>query len=180
MYLETIKRLRGLLPQGLHVGGSYALKKFFYNTEFIVPGDLDFFYYGSRPMERWAFLNTLASIQYHIIKAGLSYDGKYKIEGQYWFFKLQDKVTGVIFDLIFIHDYKVYESLGSALAGVQYEVGYGEDPLSLADLKPLRHSASVLRNESRCWVYKSKNTNSQLEKIKQRCEVLNIELDFID
>jgi hypothetical protein len=174
--LETIKRIRSLLPEGLHVGGSFALKKFFFDSEHIQPKDLDLFYYGSRPMERWAFILSLTAIGFEILKHGMAYDGNYKIPGQYWYFKLKDKITSVTFDLIFIESNMLKHSLGSTFAGIQYKVNYSEDVLVTPYDGVLKDCIDFIKYDGVVEVFKSRNTETQLEKVRKRAELLGLRL----
>lgn len=176
--LSTITRIRGLMPTGgLHVGGSWALYKFFYNNPFIEPNDLDLFFYGPRFIESWAFKLSLEAVGFRILLAGKNYDGKYKIPGQYAFYKLEDLETKVIFDLILIEEGGEASSLGSTFAGIQYQVNYSEEVLVPPKATAFQECWANLRSPTPTVYYnKELNTEEQLEKVIRRANLLGFNL----
>lgn len=174
--INTVKKLRGLFPSGLYLGGSHALKRFFYNSECIVPGDLDLFYYGDRPMESWALELSLQSLGFQIIRRGINYDGKYKIPGQYAYYRLFSPIDVLEFDLIFVRKNCMAESIGSTLAGVQYAVQYSEDVFRKPNDPIIKLCMDQILNTNHVQLFRSKNTETQIEKVRTRCKNLGLHL----
>lgn len=169
---QVISMIRAVLPDRVYLGGSCALKKFFFNTPDIIPGDMDFFYYGPRPCERWV-MDTLMQSLFTIISRGYSYDGKYVIAGQYWYYCCEH--NGTQFDVIFIEEDKIAESLGSSFAGIQYKIDYSPSMLSMPDRTALADCFSLVSKYRKCHVWLPRNTDAQLKKVANRCNLLGIE-----
>lgn len=172
--MEDIKKISAILPYNLYLGGSQALKKFFYETPFIEPSDIDLFYFGFRPMEKWAFNSFLENNGFTVIAAGYNYDGKYLIENQYWYLKVVRKdFSSKEIDIIFVNNDPVFcDSIcGSDFAGIFYEINFG-----VIAKKPSRISRAHVDNIKNGIVEydSSRNTESQIKKVIERARIFNL------
>ena len=100
--LTPIIKLRGLFPgRQLYMGGSLALKRFFFNNPFIELKDLDMFFFGGVLMETWAMSACLEAVGFTVLSKNED-SPDYKIPRQVGLWKLKCNDTGVLVDLIII------------------------------------------------------------------------------
>jgi hypothetical protein len=67
-------------------------------------------------------------------------------------------------------------SLGSTFAGIQYKVNYSEDVLVTPYDGVLKDCIDFIKYDGVVEVFKSRNTETQLEKVRKRAELLGLRL----
>lgn len=174
--MKGIKKISAILPNNLYLGGSHALQKFFYETSLIDPCDIDLFYFGPRPMEKWVFQSFLENNNFTVVVAGYNYDGKYLIGNQYWYLKVvHEDFPSKEIDIIFVNIDPVfcYKICGSDFAGILYEINFG----TIAN-KPSRISRAHVDNIKNGIVEydSSRNTESQIKKVIERARIFDLKV----
>lgn len=167
----------------VYLGGSAALKKFLYESPKISVKDLDFFVYKS-PTDTPATWATMGMLGVHarVVLAGDAYSGKYKIPGQYKFYKIKLLTSkyDVSADIILIDPAhaSLEDTAGSSLALAFYKLQYGRSPVS--DIVPAYYRQKLLRaiQTDMCVSIYDSCTPKHAEKVKKRAIALGLTVRY--
>lgn len=171
--LHVVKTLRGIFPEKMYIGGSFAINTIFPQIPY---DDIDVFIVSDRIMETWPLLIILNTIFDRVDTSNMAF--YYKITGQYLYLRCYYKNRK--YDLIFLNEgTDLVRTCGSTLSSIFYKVTYyavTKSPNILFGIKSNKDIIELLAHKRICNINEKQCTKSYLEKTISRCEQLDLRI----